>query len=177
METTIKLKDGSEFVIRPQREGDLDQLFEFFRSMPNKDKRFLRYDVSRRDVLEERFRATETGRVRRLVAVTGDEIAADGLLELEGHGWKEHVGELRLFVVPLGECRLGAAFVGRGRSFDGARVAPCIPAAQGDRDEQDTDAAQRDGQPEAGGCTRIHRDALSAAARARYSGRRQSRAR
>jgi ribosomal protein S18 acetylase RimI-like enzyme len=50
--------------------------------------------------LEDRFRATETGRIQRIVAIANNEIAAEGVLELEGHGWKEHVGELRLFVRP-----------------------------------------------------------------------------
>jgi L-amino acid N-acyltransferase YncA len=98
MQTRVGLRDGTEALIRPQRRGDLDQLYEFFRAMPERDKRFLRFDVSRRDVLAERFRATRSGRVRRIVATAGDRIVADGVLELEGHGWKEHVGELRLFV-------------------------------------------------------------------------------
>jgi L-amino acid N-acyltransferase YncA len=98
METTAKLKDGTEILIRLQRKDDLDQLFEFFQAMPEEDKRFLRYDVSRREVLEDRFRAAETGRIQRVVAIANNDIAAEGVLELEGHGWKEHVGELRLFV-------------------------------------------------------------------------------
>jgi L-amino acid N-acyltransferase YncA len=98
MQTRLKLRNGTEVLIRPQKKRDLDQLLHFFKAMPDKDKRFLRYDVSDRNVLEQRFRATKTGRVRRLVAVIDDQIAADGVLELEGHGWKEHVGELRLFV-------------------------------------------------------------------------------
>lgn len=100
METTAKLKDGTEILLRMQREDDLDQLFEFFQAMPEEDKRFLRFDVSRREVLVERFRAAETGRIRRIVATANNEIAAEVVLELEGHGWKEHVGELRLFVRP-----------------------------------------------------------------------------
>jgi len=98
METTAKLKDGTEILIRLQREEDLDQLFGFFQAMPEEDKRFLRFDVSRREVLEDRFRAAETGRIQRIVAIANNDIAAEGVLELEGHGWKEHVGELRLFV-------------------------------------------------------------------------------
>jgi len=100
METVVRLKDGTEAMIRPTHEGDLEPLYRFFQSIPDGDKRFLRYDVSRRDVVEERFRAVDSGRVKRLVAVVGDRIAADGVLELEGHGWKEHVGELRLIVSP-----------------------------------------------------------------------------
>ncbi len=32
--------------------------------------------------------------------VVGEEIVADGTLELAGEGWKRHVGELRLIVAP-----------------------------------------------------------------------------
>ena len=32
------------------------------------------------------------------MAIVGEEIVADASLELEGHGWKEHIGELRLIV-------------------------------------------------------------------------------
>jgi len=98
METRVKLKNGEGVLIRPQREEDLDQLFEFFGAMPEEDKRFLRYDVCKRSVLEDRFRAIETGRVKRLVATVDDTIAADGVLDFEGHGWKAHVVELRFFV-------------------------------------------------------------------------------
>ncbi len=66
--------------------------------MHEEEKRFLRFDVSRRDVLEDRFHAAETGRIQRVVAIADNAVAAEGVLELEGHGWKEHVGELRLFV-------------------------------------------------------------------------------
>jgi L-amino acid N-acyltransferase YncA len=68
--------------------------------MPDEDRRFLRFDVSRRDVLEDRFHAAETGKIQRIVAIANNKIAAEGILEREGHGWKDHVGELRLFVHP-----------------------------------------------------------------------------
>ncbi len=100
METKAKLKDGTEILIRVQRKDDLDQLFEFFQAMPEEDRRFLRFDVSRREVLEDRFQAAETGKIQRIVAIAKNGIAAEGILEMEGHGWKGHVGELRLFVCP-----------------------------------------------------------------------------
>jgi ribosomal protein S18 acetylase RimI-like enzyme len=49
-------------------------------------------------VVEERIREIRTRAVKRLVAVVGDRIVADGSLELSGEGWKKHVGELRLIV-------------------------------------------------------------------------------
>ncbi len=100
MTDVVELKDGTSTRIRPLVEDDLGELHAFFKAMPEKDRVFLRLDVTKRDQLEKRIRDTEKGRAFRLVSLIGDEIAAYGVLELEGHGWKEHVGEVRLFVAP-----------------------------------------------------------------------------
>ncbi len=94
----VRLKDGREALIRPMSRDDLEPSFVFFQALPKEDRAFLRYDVTRRSVVERRTRDMETAKVQRIVAVIGDRIVADGALELEGHGWKEHVGELRLIV-------------------------------------------------------------------------------
>ncbi len=93
-----KLKDGTEVVIRPMRSDDLDRSFDFFKQLPEEDRIFLRGDVTKRELVEDRIRAMERGTVKRLVAVVNDQIVADGALELADHGWKQHVGELRLIV-------------------------------------------------------------------------------
>ena len=59
---------------------------------------FLRFDVTRRDVVDRRIREIDAGRVKRLVAVVDDRIVADGALELASAEWEAHVGELRLIV-------------------------------------------------------------------------------
>jgi len=79
---------------RDDREASL----AFFRSLPEEDRAYLRRDVIRTDVIEERIREMELGRVRRLVAVADERIVADGALELSGAGWDEHVAEVRLIV-------------------------------------------------------------------------------
>jgi hypothetical protein len=66
--------------------------------MPKEDRVFLRVDVTQRDLVEERISMIETGKVKRLVAVIDDKIIADGALELSGHGWHEHVAEIRMIV-------------------------------------------------------------------------------
>ena len=98
MEKLVKLKDDTEVLIRPIRDDDLDKSFAFFRALPEEDRLFLRVDVSKREVVEQRIKQATSGSGRRLVAIHRDQIVADGTLELEGHGWKEHVGELRLIV-------------------------------------------------------------------------------
>lgn len=98
MDKKVKLKDGTRVVIRPMRDDDLDRSLAFFQSLRPEDRAYLRYDVSRRDVVAERIRAMHSGRIKRLVAVAEDAIIADAALELESPGWTEHVGEIRLIV-------------------------------------------------------------------------------
>ena len=100
MNNSVKLKDDTEVVIRSLVKDDLKKLLAFFQKLPAEEKAYLRRDVTDQSVVEQRIREMELNRVKRLVALYGDEIVADGALELEGHGWKEHVGEIRLIVAP-----------------------------------------------------------------------------
>jgi ribosomal protein S18 acetylase RimI-like enzyme len=98
METQARLKDGTGIVIRPMTEDDVDKSWAFFQKLPEEDRAYLRVNVTKRRVVEKRTRDMRSGLVKRLVALAGDEIVADGALELAGPGWKEHVAELRLIV-------------------------------------------------------------------------------
>jgi L-amino acid N-acyltransferase YncA len=95
---TVTLKDGSEVVVRPTQEDDLERSLAFFRGLPPEDREYLRGDVTQRRVVERRFRSLKAGHVKRIVAVVDDEIVAEGALELAGHSWSAHVGEIRLIV-------------------------------------------------------------------------------
>jgi GNAT superfamily N-acetyltransferase len=77
---------------------DADRSFAFFQSLPEDDRRFLRYDVTERANIDRRIKEIGFGHVHRIVAVVGDEIVADGALELSGGDWTKHVGEFRLIV-------------------------------------------------------------------------------
>ena len=94
----VTLKDGNEVTIRNMRPNDVERSFDFFCNLPGEDRRYLRADVTRREVVERRTTELDCGRVDRLVAVVGDEIIADGSLELQGHGWGDCIGEIRLMV-------------------------------------------------------------------------------
>ena len=98
MSRKVKLKDGTPVAIRPMTRDDLDRSHAFFGELDAEDRAYLRRDVSARAVVEERIRAMDSGKVKRLVAVLDDRIVADAALELEGGGWKQHVAEVRLIV-------------------------------------------------------------------------------
>jgi RimJ/RimL family protein N-acetyltransferase len=95
---TVKLKDQTEVLIRPMTRDDLERSHDFFCALPEEDRAYLRRDVTKLEVIEERVREMEQGNVKRLIALVDDKIVADGALELSGHAWKQHLGELRLIV-------------------------------------------------------------------------------
>ena len=97
----MKLKDQSEVLIREMRADDVDRSLAFFQGLPREDITYLRRDVTKREIVEQRILAMESGGLMRLVAVAGERIIADGSLELEAQGWKEHVAEIRLIVARL----------------------------------------------------------------------------
>lgn len=99
MEKKAHLRDGSEILIRDLLPDDVDRSLAFFRALPDRDRLYLRNDVTRRDVVEARIAKMETGKFIRLVAVDGEgRIVADGSLESEAFAWRDHVAELRLIV-------------------------------------------------------------------------------
>ena len=95
---TVSLKEGGEVLIRNMRPKDVDLSFDFFCQLPEDDRRYLRVDVTKRELVERRTTELDSGRVDRLVAVADDRIVADGSLELQGHGWGDSIGEIRLMV-------------------------------------------------------------------------------
>ncbi len=91
------LKDGTEVEIRTMTADDLERSYAFFQALPEEDRQYLRVDVTIKDVVRRRVHDVKGDAIRRLVAVVGGEIVADGSLEKEG-GWKAHSAELRLIV-------------------------------------------------------------------------------
>ena len=96
MKKKMELKDQTEILIREMTRRDLDRSLAFFAELPQEDRNYLRRDVTRPDIVEERIVEIESGAVQRLVALDDDGIVAEGSLECSGEGWKKPVGELRL---------------------------------------------------------------------------------
>jgi L-amino acid N-acyltransferase YncA len=94
------LKDKTAVLIRPMTRDDLEESHAFFRALPEEERAYLRRDVTALDVVQQRLREMDEGRVKRLVAVVDGSIVADGALEIAPYGWERHVGELRLIVAP-----------------------------------------------------------------------------
>jgi L-amino acid N-acyltransferase YncA len=92
------LKDGKKVTVRELQIKDLVKLMKFYSGLPPEDRKYLRIDVTNREVVQQRIELTEEGNVFRLIALHNDEIIADGALELSGEEWRKHQGELRVIV-------------------------------------------------------------------------------
>jgi ribosomal protein S18 acetylase RimI-like enzyme len=92
------LKDGKKVVIRELHDNDLEELMKFYSDLPPVDRKYLRIDVTNKEIVKKRIKFMKTGRVFRLVALYKGKIIADGALELSGEDWQKHQGELRVIV-------------------------------------------------------------------------------
>jgi len=98
MKKVAQLKDGTDVLIRSLRKKDTDKSLAFFQALPAEDRKYLRRDVTKREVVKERINTMKSGRVKRLVAELDNEIIAECALELETYEWKSHISEIRLIV-------------------------------------------------------------------------------
>jgi len=98
MKKTEILKDGSKVEIKSLNRADLDRLMDFYRSLPEIDRKYLRVDVTDRDVIEQRIKKIKAGNLVRIIASLDDKIVGDGALELPTEEWRKHQGELRVIV-------------------------------------------------------------------------------
>jgi RimJ/RimL family protein N-acetyltransferase len=98
MDKTERMKDGTEVTIRRLGANDIDRLMEFYESLPEEDRKYLKFDVTDRKVVAKRLRRVEGGDDIRIAAVHGGVIVASGALELSGESWSKHQGEIRVII-------------------------------------------------------------------------------
>lgn len=96
----IALKDGTKLVLRAMNKQDDRALMDFFESLEDADRLYLRNDVSSYRVVREWFNNLNYNRVFPLLAVQGDRIVANATLHRKPFGWMRHVGEIRIVVSP-----------------------------------------------------------------------------
>jgi RimJ/RimL family protein N-acetyltransferase len=105
---TGKLKDGTLVTLRPMMESDEEALYRFFQVLPDDLLIFIRHNVKERKVIQEWVKRLNYSRVLPLLALVGDEIVADVTLHRVPHGWKRHIGRIRIVVAPAYQ-KLGLA--------------------------------------------------------------------
>ena len=93
-----RLKDGTKIVLRPMVKEDEEALYEFFKSVPYDEARYLRDDVKSRLVVEKWTKNLDYNRTLPILALKDDLIIADATINRRRSGWKWHLGTVRIFV-------------------------------------------------------------------------------
>ncbi len=95
-----KLKDGSAILLRPLVAEDRQGLIDFFQSLPEELRLYLRHDVSDKQIIESWTENIDYSRVFPVLALAGERIVGDVSLHRIPHGWKRHIGTVRVVVAP-----------------------------------------------------------------------------
>jgi RimJ/RimL family protein N-acetyltransferase len=92
------LKDGFSCTLRPMISDDLEGLYRFFVSLPEKDLRYLRDDPTDRRLVEKWCRQINYDKVLPILAEHEGRIIANATLHRQTSGWGKHVGEIRVTI-------------------------------------------------------------------------------
>jgi GNAT superfamily N-acetyltransferase len=106
---TVLLEDGLSIDVRPLVVADEAALAAFFQTVPERDRWWLREDVSDPAVIRAWVESLNYERVLPLLAFMGEEIIADATLHRRGFGARAHLAEVRVVVSP--------AYRGRGVGY------------------------------------------------------------
>jgi RimJ/RimL family protein N-acetyltransferase len=96
-EFTLKDKK-TKVVVRPMEASDRNGLLKFFRSLSEKDRLYLRHDVTLEETIDKWVKNINYERVFPLLALHEKAIVADATLHRNEYSWTRHVGEIRIVV-------------------------------------------------------------------------------
>jgi len=97
---TVKLKDETKVELRLMVNEDLDSLFEFYKTIPESDRMFLRVDVTDKKNVERRFGNLNYDSVYPILAFDAGKIIGLGTIFRPAYGWKRNLGEVRVLISP-----------------------------------------------------------------------------
>ena len=97
---TVRLKDGTQAVLRPLQASDEKILHEFFCALPDSERAFIKHRVTDVSVIRGWCQTIDYGRNLPLLALVNGKVAADGRLHQELGGWKRHIGCVSIAVHP-----------------------------------------------------------------------------
>ncbi len=98
-----ELEDGTRVRLRLMEAGDADRVQTFFAQLPPDDRLFLKYDLTRPEVMAVFEKGGYTVGYQQALMVLAeheDQIAGIGSLRRHDPDWTDHVGEIWLVVAP-----------------------------------------------------------------------------
>jgi L-amino acid N-acyltransferase YncA len=96
----VQLRNQTKVVVRPLAAGDADALLDFFLSIPEDERYYLKHEVTAPAVVTGWVQNLDFRRTLPLVALDGDRIVGEAVLIRERGQARSHLGELRIVVTP-----------------------------------------------------------------------------
>lgn len=108
MNKVVVLKDQRVVTLRPLAADDVERSLAFFTGLDAEERKYLRRDVTQRELVQQRIEEVLQQKAHRIVALFQDRIVADGTLEPERFKWADGIAEIRIIVAPdFRRCGLG----------------------------------------------------------------------
>lgn len=96
----VKLRDGTECVLRPLGKRDAARLHKFFLAVPEEERLFIKQPVSDRALFQEWCREADFERNLPLLMLHGEKIIGEATLHQRLGGWKRHIGLVTVLTHP-----------------------------------------------------------------------------
>lgn len=94
----ITVREGSRVILKPFEKKDKEALFEFFISLPEEDRLYLKDDVTDPMVIEKWAKELNYDKVFPLLAWHENRVVGDGTLHRTITGWMHHIGTIRIAI-------------------------------------------------------------------------------
>ena len=95
---SVKLKDGTKILLRIMKDEDIDDVIEFFQSIPDEDRLYLRSDTKDPETVKLRFGKLDYDTRFPILAVKDNNIIGMATLFRAEFGWMRNLGEIRVVI-------------------------------------------------------------------------------
>lgn len=97
---TIELTDGIMVTLELLTDNDLDRLIKFFQHLPEKDRLYLRSDITDPENVRRRFGNPDYDNMFPIIARVNGEIMGIATIFRAAFGWMRNLGEVRICIAP-----------------------------------------------------------------------------
>ncbi len=96
----VELKGGKSVTLRPMVRTDEEDLLDFFGGLTDRDRLYLRNDVSNPGLIRDWIKHIDYKRVFPILACAGSRIVGNATLHRKPFGWMRHMGGVRIVISP-----------------------------------------------------------------------------
>ena len=97
---TIELTDGIMVTLELLTDNDLDRLIKFFQHLPEKDRLYLRSDITDPENVRRRFGNPDYDNMFPIIGRVNSEIMGIATIFRASFGWMRNLGEVRICIAP-----------------------------------------------------------------------------